>query len=211
MQWEPLDDPYRITKIASQLQDGEVILTWHWPKDIDYVYVYSFAEGEELLPEQLTVKQLKLFTREEYKIKSGYREKVDYIGVQGYRIFPCLRQGGLMPLMQTDDHNVIRVNGGRAKIRWSVKYGGKLFSRYRSARIQLFCEIPVPQDTLCYVIKEGGSPASKEDGIAYPFMSDFPVGRTVLPEIEIAKNDAIRVFLAHSERDRGLFELIYEA
>lgn len=211
MQWEALSDPYRITKAVSQVQEGEVILTWQWPKDIDYVYVYSFTEGEELLPAQLDPRQLKLFTREEYKTKAGYREKVDYIGVRGYRIYPCLRQsGGLTALRQTDDDNRVRVNGGRAKIRWSVKYGSKLFSKYKTARIQLFCEIPVPQDTLCYVKKEGGSPAGKDDGIAYPFMGDFSVGRTVLPEIEIGKHDVIRVFLADSERDRELFELMYE-
>lgn len=50
-------------------------------------------------------------------------------------------------------------------------------------------EVPVPKDVLCYVKKRGGHPASKEDGILFPFVQDFPAGRSVLPPIEIGKED----------------------
>ncbi|MFD1218808.1 hypothetical protein [Paenibacillus vulneris] len=211
LQWDEPGDPYRITKAACQLQDGDCLLTWQWPKDVDYVYIYSFPDGAEEAPEVLTPKQLKLFTREEYKAKAGYRERVDYIGLRGYRIFPCLRSDGSLTLLrQTDDANVARMNGGRAKIRCSVKYGSKLFSKYKSARIELFCEIAVPQEALCYVKKEGAVPAHKDDGIAYPFMDDFPVGRTALPQVEIGKNDYIKVFFTDSKRYSEQYALMYE-
>lgn len=211
MQWEQPQDAYRITKVASQLQDGECIFTWQWPRDVEYVYLYSFDAGAEQPPEDLIPQQLKLFTREEYKAKSGYRERVDYIGLRGYRVFPCVRrEGKLVVLKQTDESNLVLMNGGRAKIRCSIKYGTKLFSKYKTVRIQLFCEIAVSKDALCYVKKEGASPSNKDDGIAYPFMSDFPVGRSVLQEIEIGKNDFIRIFFTDSKKYSELFSLIME-
>lgn len=187
-------------------------MTWAWPKDVEYVYVYGFQAGAERPLDELLPQDLKLFTREEYKNKSGYRERVDYIGLRAYRIFPCVRrEGKLTALRQTDDRNTIIVSGGRAKIRYSVKYGSKLFSKFKTVRIQLFCEIAVPQDALCYVKQEGASPADKDDGIAYPFMSDFPVGRTVLQEIEIGKNEFVRVFFTDSKKYSELFTLIQES
>ncbi|ULL18872.1 hypothetical protein DVH26_33215 [Paenibacillus sp. H1-7] len=210
MQWEQPSDGYRITKVVSQRQDGECILTWQWPKDVEYVYIYSFEAGTERHPEDLSPQQLKLFTREEYKSKSGYRDKVDYIGLRGYRIFPCVRRDGrLVLLMQADESNLVLMNGGRARIVYSLKYGSKLFSKFKTARIQLFCEIAVPQDALCYVKKEGANPSNKDDGIAYPFMSDFPVGRSVLQEIEIGRNDFIRIFFTDKKYSE-LFSLSME-
>ncbi|MCR8644713.1 hypothetical protein NV379_18830 [Paenibacillus sp. N1-5-1-14] len=211
MQWEQFSEPYGITRVAYQLQDGECILTWQWPKDVDYVYIYSFNESQELRAEQLGSGQLKLFTREEYKASNGYRERIDYIGMHGYRIFPCVRRDGqLSVLTQEDEHNRIRVNGGRAKIRYSIQYGNKLFRKFKTVRIQIFCEIQVPQEVLCYVKKTGSNPTNFEDGYAYPFMGDFQVGRSVLPEIEIGKDEYIRLFFAEGKRYGELYELICE-
>ncbi|MCS7463965.1 hypothetical protein N0M98_28040 [Paenibacillus doosanensis] len=210
-QWESLNESYRIRKAECQLRDGECTITWQWPKDVEYVYIYSFKEDEEQAPEQLAPAQLKLLTREEYKVKGGYKERVSYIGARGYRIFPCLRQGsGLTAFMQADRDNYVRVSGGRAQIRCSIKYGGRLFSKFKTARIQLFCEIAVPKEALCYVKKEGAVPAHKEDGIAYPFMSDFAVGHSALPEIEVGKHDFIRLFFTES-RYGEQYELILES
>jgi hypothetical protein len=211
LQWEEPEEQYRIVKTGCQALDGESIVTWQWPKHIEAVYVYSFPQGTEQEPELLQPKHLKLFTREEYKTRSGYRERIEYMGVQGYRIFPCLIRGGQpVPLKQADSDNYARVSGGKAKLRYSIKYGNKWFSKYKSIRIQLFCEIAVPQEALCYVKKEGVSPTNKEDGIAYPFLSDFAAGSHMLPEIEVGKNDYIRIFFTDGKAFGELYELISE-
>lgn len=211
LQWEEPENQYRILKTASQVLDGESIVTWHWPKHVEVVYVYSFPDGMEQAPELLEPNRLKLFTREEYKTRSGYRERLEHIGMQGYRIFPCLiRSGQPVPLSQTDTDNYVRVSGGKAKLRYSVKYGNKWFGKYKSVRIQLFCEIAVPQQALCYVKKEGAPPVNKEDGIAYPFLNNFGSGSHTLPEIEVGKNDYIRLFFTDGKAFGELYELISE-
>ncbi|TXK83794.1 hypothetical protein [Paenibacillus sp. N3.4] len=212
LQWEEPNEFYRIRKVECQLHDGECMLTWQWPKDVDYVYMYSFDYGAEQSPQLLDSHQLKLFTREEYKAKGGYRERVGYIGAHGYRIFPCIRlNGALTAYQQTDADNIIRVSGGRAQIRCSIKYGSKLFSKYKTARIQLFSEIAVPKEALCYVKKEGAIPVNKDDGIVYPFMNDFSIGRCVLPEIQIGKKDYLRLFFTDNRQFGEQYELILEA
>ncbi|OMF18707.1 hypothetical protein BK127_09655 [Paenibacillus sp. FSL H7-0331] len=211
MQWEEPEMQYRIVKAASQALDGESVVTWQWPKHVEAVYVYSFPDGTEQEPEGLESKRLKLFTREEYKTRSGYRERIEHIGVQGYRIFPCLIRGGQpVPLKQIDRENYTRVSGGKAKLSYSIKYGNKWFSKYKSVQIQLFCEMAVPQNALCYVKKEGASPVNKEDGIAYPFLNDFAAGNHRLPEIEIGKNEFIRLFFTDGKAFGELYELIAE-
>jgi hypothetical protein len=210
LQWDEPEEQYRILKTAFQVQDGECIVTWQWPKDVESVYVYSFRDGTEQAPDLLEAKRLKLFTREEYKTRLGYRERIEHTGVQGYRIFPCLRRGQPVALMQIDSDNYVRVSGGKAKLRYSIKYTNKWLSKYKTVRIQLFCEIPVPKEALCYVKKEGSSPANQEDGIAYPFPNDFAQGRHVLPEVEVGKNDYVRLFFTDGKAFGELYELIPE-
>ncbi|TDF94082.1 hypothetical protein [Paenibacillus piri] len=211
MQWEELDEQYQIKQTACQTHNGECVITWSWPKGVESVFIYSFPEGAEQPPESLQPKQLKLFTREEYRARSGYRDRAEFLGVQGYRIFPCVMQGGrLAAMMQTDEHNVARASGGKAKIRYRIKYGQSWFSKYKTARIQLFCEIAVPKEALCYVKKEGAAPAGRDDGIVYPFMNDLAPGSHVLPEVEIGKRDYIRLFFTDGKSFGSLFELIPE-
>ncbi|GIP32009.1 hypothetical protein [Paenibacillus sp. J2TS4] len=213
MQWSEPDERYRITNAAARFEqgEGECILTWNWPQDVNYVYIYSFEDGAGLSPDRVDPRQLKLFTREEYKVKSGYRMRVDFTGPHYYRIFPCVtREGGLTVLMQLDSSNLARVSGGRAKIRYSIKYGNPWFGKYKSVRIRLFCEIPVPREALCYVKKEGAAPRNKEDGTVYPFMNDFPPGRTELPPIEVGRSEYIRLFFSDGPAFGERFELLQE-
>ncbi|MDF2958443.1 MAG: hypothetical protein K0S39_178 [Paenibacillus sp.] len=211
MHWEELDEQYRIKQTASQVQSGECTVTWTWPKGVESVYIYSFPDGAEQPPDRLVPKQLKLFTREEYKARSGYRERIEFLGVQGYRIFPSLlKDGKLITFKQTDAQNFVRVSGGKAKIRYQVKYSHSWFRNYKTVRIQLFCEISVPREALCYVKKEGAVPANKDDGTVYPFMNDFASGHHVLPEVEVGKNDYIRLFFTDGRAYGELYELIAE-
>ncbi|CAG7645722.1 hypothetical protein PAESOLCIP111_05006 [Paenibacillus solanacearum] len=212
MQWGDIQEPYRIRKLTFQLQDTDCLLTWQWPKGVDAVCIFGF-NGDQTgpSPEVPEPERMKLFTREEYKAHSGYRVRLDRFGRWGYRVFPCvLLDGRRTALRQLDEDNLVFARAGRAKIRCAVRYGGRWFGKYKTVRMELYCEVPVPKEALCYVKKEGGYPVHKEDGIVYPFLHDFAAGRTVLPEAEIGRNSYIRLFLTDGRMYGDLYELITE-
>ncbi|WP_019535145.1 hypothetical protein [Paenibacillus ginsengihumi] len=209
MIWEEPDESRRITNASCRLQDGICTVTWQWSRDMEFVYVYLFGESGELPPEQLSHVELKLVTREEYKALQGYTVRMERIGPYGFRIFPCVyRDGRITPVRQLDEDNVVRFSGGRAQIHYSVQYASRWFSPYRTARIRVFCEIPVPREALCYVKKQGSPPRSRDDGIVYPFVSDFAAGTTTLPGVDIGKDEHIRLFLSDGAKYGGLYELV---
>lgn len=212
MQWNeivPADS--RITEVRQRLQDHECILTWKWPENVQFVYIYGFAADAELSPKHMPDKAMRLFTREEYKAKAGYRVRIETIGVYAFRIYPCERTAeGLVVLRQTDSDNQIRFSTGKAVIRYSIKYGRALFSRTKPVRIELTSEVLVPMQALCYVKKEGSFPLHKDDGLMYPFIRDLQPGRNVLPEIEISKNDQIKLFFTDGPKYGEIYELIPE-
>jgi len=201
----------RVLRAKGQLHQGECLLTWEWPRDVQHVYVYKFKPEEEEPADQLTTRHLKLITREEYKSTAGFRDTVASIGVRLYRIYPCVKTNGELTLLrQEDEDNLIRINGGRAQVRYSVKYGRSWFSKLKPVRMELFCEIDVPREALCYVKKSGAEPLNREDGVIYPFQSPFPAGQHKLPEIEIGKDEYVRVFLTDGKRFGDTYELIRE-
>ncbi|MCZ8522583.1 MULTISPECIES: hypothetical protein [Paenibacillus] len=209
MQWHEPAEGQQITRASSLMGEGGCVVTWQWPKDIQYAAVYSFAAGEEEPPASLGSGQLKLYTREEYKVHGGYRAAADFTGARCFRIFACVMSGGeLVLLRQLDKDNLTRLTGARAKIRCSVDYGTALFSRHRPVRIRLFCEVPVPREALCYVKKDGGVPLNKEDGTVYPLVSDLPAGRTELPEIRVGRSEKIRIFFTDGPKYGELFEIV---
>ena len=61
--------------------------------------------------------------------------------------------------------------------------------------MQVFCEVPLPKHYLYYVKKKGNIPLGLEDGIQFQFISDFEVGENVLPEIEVEKDEYVRIYL----------------
>ncbi|MEK8129921.1 hypothetical protein WMW72_18625 [Paenibacillus filicis] len=211
MLWTAPDDRQRITKAASRLADGECLVTWHWPGDIQYVYIHSFGAGGEeaaATPDEL---RMKLYTREEYKVRGGYRLPADFIGVRYFRIYPCrMEQGQLTAFRQLDADNLARVSGGRAKIRYSIQYGFGWFGKHRPVQISLYCEIPVPKEALCYVKKQGGVPLHPDDGTRYPLLRDLQAGRSELPEIQIGRAEQVRLFLTDGRVYGDQFEVVPE-
>ncbi|GAA3402210.1 hypothetical protein ACFFNY_03770 [Paenibacillus hodogayensis] len=212
MQWS--DEPSgksRITGMRHRIQGTESILTWNWPEDVHFVYVYMFPAEAELPLEARPAASMKLYTREEYKANAGYRGRIDGIGRYAYRVYPCARlSDGISLLRQEDADNVIRFGTGKAKIRYSIQYGFGLFSKMKPVRIELSSEVLVPKEALCYVKKDGSFPLHREDGTVYPFIADIAPGRTVLPEIEIPKNSRIKLFLTDGATYGDMYELIPE-
>ncbi|WP_159886968.1 hypothetical protein [Paenibacillus puerhi] len=211
MLWTAPDDRHRITKAASRLAEGDCLVTWQWPADIQYVYIHSFGAGGEEGMREPDEQRMKLYTREEYKVRGGYRLPADFIGARYFRIYACvMKQGQLTALRQSDADNLARVSGGRAKIRYGIQYGLGWFGRHRSARIRLHCEIPVPKEALCYVKKQGAVPLHPDDGTRYPLLRDLPAGRSELPEIQVGRSEQLRIFLSDGKIFGDQFEVVPE-
>lgn len=74
----------------------------------------------------------------------------------------------------------------------------------------IMTELPLDKELLCYLRKRDSVPISHEDGTWYPFVRDFPVGKTELPEFDIGKNDYIRILINQGSKSADLYELIAE-
>lgn len=210
VKWMEETNPDRFIKdVAYQLQDNQVLITWHWPEGIPCVYLHKTLPGVPVDPFALTTQQLRLYTREEYKAKNGYLETVEGIGRYAYHIYPCVLEAGKpVLLIQGNEENAISVSAGKAKIYYAIKQKKQLFGKYQSVQIQIFSETVVPKDVLCYVKKEGASPAKKDDGTQYGFLDDFEPGTNILPEIEIKKTEYIRLFFTDGRKYGEMYELI---
>lgn len=228
--WEWADDApqeYRITGAACRVQDRESVLTWNWPAGLPFVYLLGFVPGigsgaltpgpfppEELPsgePEGLPPREsLKLYTREEYKANGGYRERLDRYGAYAYRIYPGNRQDGVIRVYaQEDDGNFAVFSMGKAKIRCIVTYKGGWFAKGRIVRMTVTPEVFVPKEALCYVKKSGGMPQSIRDGTAYPLLADLQPGPNPLPDIEVGKDDQIKLFFTDGKVYGECYELIH--
>ncbi|MBO0961666.1 beta-mannanase [Neobacillus sp. MM2021_6] len=212
MNWEPISSPNQEIKDVKQtIQDAEVRLNWFWSNEIDFVYIYKTASDNFKPADEIAERDVKLYTREEYKINRGYVSKLDTIGRTLYRIFPCQkREGKLVVFRQEDEKNLITIMGARAKIYFSIAYKNKLFQPRKKVKMAIHTELPLEKGLLVYVKKSGGVPNSLEDGTAYPFVRDFPAGKTVSPEIEIDKNEFIRIFFSTGKNIAQHYELIPE-
>ncbi len=102
MNWEPIPSPdYEIKNLQGTIRDSEIHLTWFWPKEIDFVYLYKASADDFLTVDELRASDLRLYTREEYKTNLGFIGKVDTIGKFGIRIFPCQKRDGQLKIYQT--------------------------------------------------------------------------------------------------------------
>ncbi|WP_322907377.1 beta-mannanase [Paenibacillus campi] len=221
-----------IRGLTAQAEEGWCILRWLWPRNAEAVYIEKLSNEQRngaasallqpthaddsagvtpfsgSLPRQ---DALKLYTREEYKASNGYRERIDHFGKVAYRVHLVVEQNGEMMLVrQHDDSNRIELSAGKARIRYTIRQQAGWFSKRKTVRIEVHAEVPVERDVLCYVKKEGGYPASRDDGIIYPFAEPFQAGRTELPAIEIGKNEYVRLFFTDGRTYGQLYELILE-
>lgn len=200
-----------IRGLTHHIDEARCTLRWLWPDTIQAVYVHK-AAADRPAAERPPAAELKLYTRDEYKANNGYHDRIEGIGRLVYTIYACLLQedGQQQLIVQPDDGNRIALSTGRARIYYSIRYKGGWFKKFKTAQIQVTAEVPLPADVLCYVKKHGGSPASKDDGTVYPFVEPFAPGRNVLPEIEIGKDDYIRLFFTDGRQYGQLYELIPE-
>ncbi|WP_144554206.1 beta-mannanase [Bacillus sp. X1(2014)] len=210
MNWETISSPdHEIKDIKKTIRDSEVHLTWFWSKSVDFVYIYKTTSDHIKPIHELKLQDLRLYTREEYKANQGYLGRIDGIGRTAYRILPCQkREGKLIVFNQENDHNLIYISGSKARIYYSISYKNKLFQARKKVQMSIMTEMPLEKDLLVYVKKNGGVPVSVEDGTVYPFVRGFPSGKTVPPEIEIDKNEFIRIFFNDGKKSAPSYELI---
>jgi hypothetical protein len=212
LNWETISSPdLEIKDIKKTIRDSEVHLSWFWSKEIDFVYIYKAAADQVCPINELNEADLKLYTREEYKANQGYIGKMDSIGRYAYRIFPCQkRDGKLVIIRQENERNIIYVSGSKARVYFSITYKNKLFQPKKRVKMSIMTEFPLDKELLVYVKKRSGVPVSVDDGTVYPFVRDFPSGKTLSPEIEINKDEYIRIFFSNGKKSAEMYELIPE-
>lgn len=204
-----LDTPI-IRELVHQMDEDRCILRWRWPEGIQAVYIHCAASDEALLA-QPAIHSLKLYTRDEYKANNGYHERVQGIGGRVYTVFACsMDRGEPALILQEDGQNRKAISTGRARIKYSIKQKHGLFQKNKTIQMRVTTEVPVAKDVLCYVKKQGSYPSNKSDGTVYPFVQHFEAGKTILPAIEVGKNDFVRIFFTDGPTYGQLYELMPE-
>lgn len=201
----------RIRGVSSEVKDGQLILHWKWTDKIGCVYIYKTNQNEEILLENITPQNAKLYTKDEYVNLNGYHEEIKAIDMFNYIICPCIfRDGELALVDQEDKENRITITTGRTDIFYTITYKKRFFSKRKIVQMVIKTEVPVNKEVLCYVKKVGGYPLNKEDGKIYPFAEEFSPGRNILSEIEINENENIKIFFTDVNRYSEIFNLIRE-
>jgi hypothetical protein len=210
--WETISSPeHEIRDLRKTIRDTEVHLTWFWSKDIDFVYIYKTSSDTVKPVSEINEQDLRLYTREEYKANHGYVGRLDAIGRYAYRIFPCKKiDGKLAVFSQENNNNLIYITGSKVKIRFSINYKNKFLKPKKGVRMTIDTELELDKDLLVYVKKTGSPPMSIEDGTVFPFIRDFPPGKTELIEKEIGKDEYIRIFFSNGRKSAEIYELIPE-
>lgn len=199
-----------ITEVSSRVEDRFCTLRWRWPDGVQAVCIHK-APAEAADSGELPPSGMKLYTREEYKANNGYRDRLDDIGLVAYTVYARMTEGtDALLVRQRDGANRTLVSAGKARIYYSIQQKKSLFGKQKTVHMTITAEVPVSKDVLCYVKKRGGFPASKDDGVLFPFVQDFAAGRNILPPIEIGKEDAVRIFFTDGRKYGLFYELVPE-
>lgn len=205
---EAEDDSPLINGVTCSMEESLYTLRWLWPSGIDAVYI-GILPAEHAHEGVRDTRHIKLYTRAEYKANNGYHGRIEGIGRYVFTVYACQEGAGVPELiLQPHQENSIEISAGKAKIHYTVRYKTGLFQKFKSIQIQVTTEVPIAKEVLCYVKKQGGYPANKEDGMLYPFVAPFAAGRNVLPAIEVGKQDFIRLFFTDGREYGQMYELI---
>lgn len=190
----------KVSDLKAEVFENSLILNWRWPKDSDIVYIFRGKASQSAEVEKLGEKQLKLYTKDEYKEFNGYREKIREINEYKFIVFPAKEEEeGIALINQNNGENEITVCTGKPEIVYDVVESKKLFSKLKTVELTLYMDIEVSRDTLCYVKKKGSLPLNEEDGIKFEFSTDFHAGKNEMPPFEVEKDEYVRVFLNSSK------------
>jgi hypothetical protein len=197
-----------IKNIKSRVDNGQVIITWDWPENVDFVFCERFDVSHELPFEQKKIEPMKSITRHEYREKNGYRFTQDKYGSQSIRIYASLKVDGVTHCVKQLEGNIVHLVAAKGKVSYAISYSGHLLSRLKTVEITVDSEVYVSKDSICYVKCINGVPSNKEEGVVYPLIEDLQPGRHVLSAFEIDKKEFIKLFLTDIKIHGNRFELI---
>lgn len=197
------EDPM-IVHIKARRDESAMVINFKWPNRLKHVCIYK----RDLLKEEAIDWQnpYRKYTQEEYKSFSGFRDGADDAGLFEYIICPLIAQGDEMYVIgHIHSGNVIRVAGGKIKVGYTLKEKKKLFNPTKTVQMTVFCDTDIPKEYICYTKKRGSVPKGREDGMQFQFLKDFYPGCNVLPEIEIDKDEYIRLYLTEDVKYKELY------
>ena len=193
IRWYDGIDP-KISDIKAHIKDGQVVLNFKWPNVLENLYIYkqNVLDKEEIDWE----KPYRKYTKSEYSSFGGFIDQNIGSAMSKYILCPYIQDGFKTYLVRFEDGcNEIEVISQRIEIRYEIKEKKKLFSSRKLVQMQVFCEVGVPKEYLCYVKKKGNIPVGLEDGMQFQFISDFLAGDNKMPEIEVDKDEFVRIYL----------------
>lgn len=205
---EMASDNEQIKDVIFSIDDDICTLRWRWPNGVDAVYIVQAKEDEQITVGNVSDKNARLYTKDEYMEFNGYKQRIIGVGKFAYYIYPYVKENGTMLLVDQDNilnHTII--SAGKVRIYIAVKKRKRLFSDKAIVRITVRCEAAISRDILCYTKKAMSHPASNRDGLMFTFIEDFKPGENILPDIEINKDEYINIFLTDYERYGSLYEI----
>lgn len=196
-------DP-RIIQMRERIDGNRVIINFKWPSILEHVCIYkrNLLKEEEINFEH----PYRKYTKEEYTSFGGFADEISGAGLLEYAVCPLVFEGDdAYVVLYSDAENVIKVSTRKIQISYVIKEKNKLFSNRKIVQINVFCDTEIKKEVICYTKKKGAVPTSEEDGMQFKFMKDFSAGNNTLPEIEIDKDEHIRIYLTKEVKHRELY------
>lgn len=208
------NENYGIYDVTSQMDRDRFSIRWKWPDGIDIVYILQADILNESPMENISERNVKLYTKEEYREFNGYVKTIKEIGQYKFIIFPAIQENEDIILLKQDNGiNEIIISTGKPEISYEIeeiKNFKSLFSREKTIEIIINSEVALNKDVLCYVKKQGSYPVSKEDGICFDFIDNIHAGINIMPDINIGKDEYIRVFIKDIDKYGNAYSLKQE-
>ena len=191
----------RITDLKAEIDENILTLTWRWQRNSDIVYIFKQRTSKNIDEININEKNVKLYTKDEYREFNGYVEKIRDINEYKFIVFPAKEEkSDVILIKQLDEDNQITVCTGKPEIIYDIAEHKKLFSKMKNVQLIIFVDIPISKDTLCYVKKKGAYPTGIDDGLKFQFPANFHVGKNEMQSFEIGKDEYIKVFLNDAQK-----------
>ena len=197
----------KISDIKVHLEEGQVTLSFKWPNELESLYIYkkSLLKEEEINWD----KPYRKYTKSEYARFGGFVDQNVESAMSLYILCPYIQDSFESYLVRYEAHcNEVEVIAKKIEVRYQINEKKKLFSHRKVVQMNIFCEIELPRDYLCYVKKKGNIPINLEDGMAFKFISDFCAGDNVLPEIEVDKDEYVRIYLSDEVPYKEVYKVV---
>lgn len=197
----------KITDIKAHVNEGQVTLTFKWPNELENLYIYK----QGLLNEEAIdwEKPYRKYTKDEYICFGGFKDQDTSSAMSKYILCPYIHNDLESYIVRFKSQcNEIEVIGHRIEIRYEIKEKKKLFSSRKMVQMKVFCEVPLLKQYLCYVKKKGNIPVGVEDGMCFQFISDFVAGDNILPDIEVDKDEYVRIYLTEEVPYKEAYRII---